>query len=652
MRLRKLVLLMSTLLLLSAFATAQTQPSDSAADKAKKKKAMDELVLQMLDGAINDATALRLPGNRAIIDGMAADIYWKFDEKRARELFRNAANEIVAFNAEAEAEAQKAAAESTDPLSAAMSTAASIISFGINDPTDPRYDVLNLVVKHDADLALEVLLQTRSARLADAMARTAGTDVLFDISNPTAAMDRGRVSQEIAIEQSFTERAAGSDPDKLIKMIKDGIAKGVTSSLISPLQNLNQKDSKKATELGAEAVAKLADADMAKSQTDLQTGLGFLDSSTRMAALAASTTSTSKDPKDKPFVFDAASLKILANKIADALLVPSKSIMASGFITRAIPTLEKYTPERIAALKARDAENKKSLPTEMKSAMQQSNLWNPTSTPEDILAQLSKMTNENDKRNAYSILANKIGQIPDEARAKRLIDQIPDDKVRASAQEQFDTARAGRAVAAGKVDEARRLIGLMTNRRQQIPLLVGLAVQTQRKGTEKDIDAAKGLMSDAKALAKDFPDDEDDLADLMQVIRGYATVEPNTAFHLFEPLVEEFNSTIQASAVLSKYNKRDRTFKRGELVLRANNGGYSPVGIGSGNVMLFRYTSQLQALGKADLEHMSLIADRFSRSDTRTIVRLFVLQGYLVEDKKPVPPRAGPGGVITVPVRP
>ncbi len=631
MRLRRLVFLTSTLLLLCAFAAGQTRSSESADDKAKKKKAMDEMVVQMLDGAINDAGGLRLPGNRAVIDAMAADLYWKFDEKRARELFRNAANEVVAYNAETE----KEAAGSTDTFN--------VVSIGPGDPGDPRYDVLNLVAKHDVDLALEFLQQTRSARLTDAMAKAAATDPAADTGNPTASMDRSRASQETSFEQGLLQRVASGDPDKMVKLIKDGMAKGVTQSLISPLQNLNQKDAKKAADLAAEVIAKLADADMARNQPDLMTAYSFLQFASRPAP-------TTSDPKAvKPFAFADASMKALANKLADALLVPSKSMSSTMLMGMMIPTLEKFIPERVPMLKARDAENKKSLPTEMRASVTQSSLWNQSTTPEEILAQLPKMTNENDKRNAYSQLANKIGQIPDEARAKKLIDQIPDDKTRASAQEQFDTARAGRAVSAGKIDEARRLIGQMTNRRQQIPLLIGLATQTQRKGTEKDIATAKELMLDAKRLVKDFPDDEDDMADLMTVVRGYGAVDTDAAFRLFEPLVEEFNSTIQAAAILSKYNKRDRTFKHGELVLRAGNGGFNPA-----NVMLFRYTQQLQALGKADFERMSQIADRFTRSDVRTIVRLFVLQGYMTPDPKPAPPPppAGIPGLGSGTVRP
>jgi hypothetical protein len=50
--------------------------------------------------------------------------------------------------------------------------------------------------------------------------------------------------------------------------------------------------------------------------------------------------------------------------------------------------------------------------------------------------------------------------------------------------------------------------------------------------------------------------------------------------------------------------------------------------------LLFRYINQIQMLGKADLNRMSSFSDKFGRTDTRTIVKLFVAQGFLMEDKK------------------
>ncbi len=57
--------------------------------------------------------------------------------------------------------------------------------------------------------------------------------------------------------------------------------------------------------------------------------------------------------------------------------------------------------------------------------------------------------------------------------------------------------------------------------------------------------------------------------------------------------------------------------------------GYSWDGL-----LLFRYINQIQLLGKADLNRMSLFSNKFQRNDARTIVKLFVAQGFLKEEKK------------------
>ncbi len=51
-------------------------------------------------------------------------------------------------------------------------------------------------------------------------------------------------------------------------------------------------------------------------------------------------------------------------------------------------------------------------------------------------------------------------------------------------------------------------------------------------------------------------------------------------------------------------------------------------------LMLFRYIPQIQLLGKADLNRMITLSDKFQRNDARIIVKLFVAQGFLKEEKK------------------
>ncbi|MFT3746488.1 MAG: hypothetical protein QM785_19630 [Pyrinomonadaceae bacterium] len=606
MGLRHIAKIFSLVLILCSFAAAQTQPTESDSDKEKKKKEQDERVVQLLDEAIGEAVSLRLPQNRAVVYAMSADLYWKFDEKRARELFRSAASEIVAFNQESDKERRDV-------------TAQNFLNEMFDFRSDVRSEILPLVANHDAELALELLIQTRPAKLAEAIAKAATPTAQnrSDILN----MDRVKVGQELALEQRFALLAADENPDKAIKLIRDSLAKGVSTNVLPLLQKVNKKDEKKASDLAGEVIKKLVDADMSKGYEDLQIALSFLQFASKPPAAA--------NPKDKPFTFSDAQLKDLANKVANTFLNSPKSLILSSLLPTAMPLVEKFAPDKIALLKQKKAENDQSMPPELKQSMELQKLFDPSASPEDILGQLPKLSSDLEKTLAYQSLSGKIAEIDDDARAKKLIDQIPDEKVRANLSEQFETNRIARTAAAGKLDDARKLIGNLSNKKTQIERLVALAMDFNRKGGEKDIESAKALMKDAKALAPEYAETIDDMNDVMEVIKGYAVIEPDMAFRMFEPIIDRLNEHIQASATLARFNPKMPNFKKGELLLRINASrldGESP---------LFQYVPQMQMLGKADLDRMTITANRFARSDAKTIVKLYVLQGVLNDNKKP-----------------
>jgi len=224
---RKIALLCAALLVFCSFIRPQTQPSDSKppttdassdADKEKKQKEIQQRIQQMLDQSVNDANSLRLPQNKAIVLAMAGDMYWRFDEKHARDLFRSAANEIVTYNGETE----------RDQADTAMN------GFIPPDPSsDVRGQVLSIVAGRDPELAYQMLLQTRSPRLAEAMARASGQpQAPGQPQNNRAAggpgrgpnaggqrnnVDQQQVNEELALEQQFAALAAANDPDAAIK---------------------------------------------------------------------------------------------------------------------------------------------------------------------------------------------------------------------------------------------------------------------------------------------------------------------------------------------------------------------------------------------------------------------------------------------------
>lgn len=583
-------------------AVAQTSPTESKSEKEKAQKELEKRVLEMIDQAVNDASALKLAQNRAIVYAIAGDLYWKFDEKRARELFRNSGSEILIANDEAEKEKK----ENDDLYS------------GIFEFNNVRNEILPLIAKHDADLAMELLVQTRPAKLAEAMVKAAQPNSKQEGGFLNFNPEQYRVQQEIALEQKFALLAAEQNPDKAIKLLKDSLAKGISWNVLSLLQKINQKDEKKSSALADDVIKKIVETDLTRKREDLSVAVGFLQYSTNP--------NLSKNTKKKVFKFNEAQIKDIANKLVTTFLQPTNTIEMMMAMSRAIANLEKIVPEKIPLLKQRQAEAMKNLPPEVKRFEQQQKIWSQNSTPEEILADLPKL-NEYEKASAYLSLANKIAQIDDEARAKKLIEQIPDEKARDRASEQFESAKINRAASDGKLDEAKKLIKNLNQKKTQIQKLVALAIQFYKKDTEKDRETAVNLMKDAKSLANEYPEDENELNDLMEIVRGYAVIDAPDAFRIFEPIVDQLNDFVQASAILSKYNKRNQNFKKGELLMKVN--GYSWDGL-----LLFRYISQIQLLGKADLNRMNLLSDKFQRTDARTIVRLFIAQGFLKEEKK------------------
>jgi hypothetical protein len=590
-------------LLLVSITFAQTSPTESQSDKEKKQKELEKQVLQMLDQAVGDAGTLKLARNRAMVFGVAGDLYWKFDEKRSRQLFRDMANDIIVSTLEAEKEKK----ERDDPG-----------MYFEMDFENLRSTLLPLVAKHDADIALEMLIQTRPAKVTEALAKAAQPKQKDE--GGMFNFDRGTfmVRQELALEQQFAVLAAEQNPDKAIKLLRDSLAKGISYNVIELLNKINKKDSDKAKTLADEIVKKISDTDLTKKTDEFSMAIMFLQKTSKPE--------TPADTKAKRYRFSDSQSKDIANKLFTTFMSSTPSLQTSMLFTQAMPILEKALPEKSALLKQRKVEMSKGLPPEMKQFEQMSKVWNPNSTAEELLAEIPKL-NDSMRESAYESLGGKIAQIEDEARAKKLIEQIPDDKARERATEKYESAKINRIANTGDLEAAKKLIGNLGQKKNQIKKLVALALEFKKKNTEKDNEKAANLMKDAKGLINEFPDDEDELNDLMEVVKGYATINPNEAFRLFEPMVDQINDFVQASAILSKYNKRDNSFKKGELLFSTNRNFWD------NGLLIFRYIEQMQILGKADLNRMTSLSDKFQRNDARTIVKLFVAQGFLKDDK-------------------
>src|SRR5262249_19750396 len=128
------LILLTTVMAFGQTTDPSPSPNDADPEATEKAKEQEKHAVQLLDSAVNDAGSVRLAQNRAIVFAMAGDLYWKFDEKRARALFRNSMGEILNANAEAEADAAAAARRNNGPGFGGF-------GFARNDGSDIRYQI-------------------------------------------------------------------------------------------------------------------------------------------------------------------------------------------------------------------------------------------------------------------------------------------------------------------------------------------------------------------------------------------------------------------------------------------------------------------------------------------------------------------------------
>ena len=144
MRLARVLHVFAGLLISTSIAFGQTAavaPKVSP-ESEKSPQEIEKKALLLLERTIGDADSLRLPENRVYVFASSAALLWTRDEKRTRQLFRRAANELSALFGASE--------ENADELPE---------HFWILQ--NSRNQFLNLVASRDVELALELLRQTR-----------------------------------------------------------------------------------------------------------------------------------------------------------------------------------------------------------------------------------------------------------------------------------------------------------------------------------------------------------------------------------------------------------------------------------------------------------------------------------------------------------
>lgn len=624
-------------LLLALSASAQlpaviqvADTSKTAADANKVSPELLQSATQMIQQVGYEAGGLKLPENRAYVYATVGDILWKADEKQARKLFRDAASEIVNAN--------NVPRKQDDPSGGFMP------DFGRPEITNLRRMVLFTLASHDGEMALELMNFTRPADLAAAMqnyvapaqpapgqpGQAAQGGRLQPVS-PTDLANNIKVQQEIQLEQSIIRKVSEQDPEQAAKLIRDALAKGFSFELMTLLQQIAAKDPKLANSVLAETVQKMTSYDYTNRMNDLMVAAGFL----RTFALAPQTTSSTQGRTPSPLKLDPSLARDLANRLADFVMRSDTNV---GVLTSLMPIFERLVPDRVAQLRLRqNAGRRPTAGNSVASVVSGSgsgsgtgavrvggpmgvpaSLSDPNATPEALIADAANV-NPGMRRSMYETAINKSLAAGDTDRIRSLLQNAPDGKERDAAIDTLNSRLAMKALAAGKLDDARRIVDQMQPGNAKIEQLVNIAVAARKVNTKESKDLSVQLMEQAKQMVSDFPEDKDEMAGAMKIISGYVAIDPDRAFQLIPGLIDEANQVIDAYAVLAKYNKQDGVFRDGEMLMSSGGSG----------AQVFRYGSDIKSLAQVDFARTMMLINQFHRDDIRLFVRLFVAQGIL-----------------------
>lgn len=594
-----LLISLSITLLFPLSAAAQVDEKEKAQKELEKRKELEHKTLALLDEIVAGAWGLKLPENRSFFLANAADLLWSHDEKRARNVFWDALNNLAPpvnestasitkdpTTKDATAKDLKAKPPSKESLQKLNQYYA---MFGA------RQQFLRKVAKHDPQLALDML---RSTRLPPP---------------PEPPNANFHAPDERDLEQQIADEAAARDPKRALQIARESLARGVTFQLLNLLFQLNQRDQDAASELAADIIGKL-DGENIETNPDAALILAQLLESSRMRQTAAAETAPVNSAK--LLKLNDEQKQNLVDRITDAALGVSAKENILQSVTWVMPEIEQFAPDRAAKLKARLAQLNRTLTKDQQDWYTYNSLFEKAS-PEEMIKTAPRLGGEvRDSLYREAVMKAVMSNKGDALRAF-INDNLEDESRKKSLIDSLDEEQIGFAAYQGKTEELQRLLPLIRLKEQRALAMAELAMLLEKKGEH---DEAVKLLDDARVLIKvDFNSESQSNA-LLAFMLAYAVVDPPKAFAIIEPVVDRANDDITKLLLLDKI-VRSGAVKNGEIII-------AQPGI-SLDFAMFRYGKGVIALANADFNRTKATADRFQRNELRLMGRLLIAQTLL-----------------------
>jgi hypothetical protein len=562
---------------------AQNVGSDAEKEKARveqeKRQEVEKKSVLMLGEIASEADSLRLAVNRVSVFSTVAVLFWKYDEKQARNLVNVAAKEII--------NAQNADDEQGDVYQ---------YNWQI---LESRRQLVIALAPYDAELALQIFRQTRSPEIAALMQ---SANKLFPNGN-----DYSRLQNEIQTEQTLANEIAKQDPKRAVKLAREILEKGVSYALLELIERIREKNPEEAAQLADDVLRKLQDADFAANYDERNLAINFVTRLTQKQE--------SGGAEKSKFVVDESRLRALVEKLAAYFL---RDPQVDGYyyqISTFIPALEKYSPARANQFRQREAEIKQR--QAQNNPYERLNQINQNADAETLITEAQNAQPEM-KSQYYSYAVNKLIGSDNTDRARAIINSIPDRRTREYALQNLNSNLFYKAVNAGNVAEARRLAALAANKSQRVSFYVQIFNYARQKQDDK---LARQILDEAASLLASTPENNAEMSAIFQLANAYSHVAPETALALIEPTVSKTNELLNAAILLNRFTNNEAS-QPDEITMQFFHSSLSQYGFYFNQNDFFN-------LAMANFERTKSLGDGFQRPEARIFTRLMVIQGIL-----------------------
>ena len=569
----------------------QTASSSSTTETIEALKELEKQAVALLDEVATEARTLKLVENRIRLQMMIVDLLWPRDEERARALFKQLTADLVEM---------MGATDMSDPN--VQNSAQMVMQF--------RHEMLNVLSERDTKLALEFLRATRQPQI--------------NYNGP----DYRAPDQELMLEMTLAAQVAARDPGEAVRLIEEGLSKGVTSGMLNVLSQLQRQDPAAAAKVTGEIIKRLRPEEFGidHEMTNVAINLWQMNRPPTRVPTSAPTSdgapTQTADASSRPGAASSAALEQTRRELAEKLAAAVTGMPAHrtgnvqhlfASLKGMMPELEKYAPARAPAVRRRMSEFEKTLPPSSRMWQDHQALMQNGSV-DAVLEAAAKAPSEM-REQFYSQAAWKAAQQNDVERARQIIGNISNPQLRAQMLRDLERQMPRRAAERGDFEQARQLLSRLTTVEERVNLLLQLASVATNKNNKE---AARQFTEEAYGLVAGRAENQQQFSAQLQVAQTFAATDAARSFELVEGAIGRLNELLSAAAVIDGFGQE--AFRQGEL---KHQGGdhWSELARSCGEI--------LGALAPRDFARARSGAERFERTEVRTLARLMVAQGVL-----------------------